>query len=196
MPNPFTRLKQHPIQAGVLSFMLPGLGQLYQRRLVAAVPFFLFFIVLLWSDFRLWIVVPMAVAAWDAQRIPAQKLAWDRRIGFYFIVATIAFFASFALLSERVVGQPAMGKMGYTADALAESIQTCGIQRNAMPSTIADCAGLRWGRDPWGQPYAYVLQNAGFEIRSLGRDGVTSEDDFVFRYHFPASLRTGAMGRK
>lgn len=35
------------------------------------------------------------------------------------------------------------------------------------------------GLDPWGRPYEYTVSGDSYEIRSLGPDGVKSDDDIV-----------------
>src|SRR5687768_3414231 len=136
MENP---LKKYPIQAGMMSFLLPGLGQVFQHRFAAAILWFAAFIAVLWSPYRSFIVVPMALSAGDAQRIKGQTIEWNVRVASYLVVGTIAFFASFSLLVERALVYPELGKMGYVADSLADGVKDCGVRRKGMPSQLSEC---------------------------------------------------------
>ncbi len=192
MENPFNKT---PIQAGFLSFLLPGLGQLFQQRFLIALLFFLLYIGVLTSSLRLWIFVPMAVSAWEAQRLAlAGKAQWNSRVLVYFFVGTVAFFSSFSLLAERALPYAEQGKISAIAEHLAEEIDQCAVQQKRMPHSLANaletCPQVKWQKDPWGNPFVYEMSAGGFEIRSLGRDGrVATEDDFVYRFPLPASFR-------
>ena len=187
MQNPLTKF---PIHAGTLSFLLPGLGQLYQKRLPPAVLFFAAYIgVLSLSSYRVWIFVPMALSAWDAQRQLKQTYAvWNARTLSYFAVGTVGFFSAFSLMVEKVLPYPQMGKMSYVADALANEIRRCTVEARALPPAIERCPGLaeRWKMDPWGRPFRFVPLPPGVEIRSAGRDGLDkTDDDFIYRFQSP-----------
>lgn len=187
MQNPLTK---YPIHAGTLSFLLPGLGQLYQKRVGAAVLCFVVYIaVLALGTYRVWIFVPMALSAGDAQRQPNQPYAiWNARTLSYFLVGTTAFIFAFSLMVEKVLPYPQIGKMSYVADALAEEIRRCAVAAHVLPPRFESCPGLaaRWKTDPWGHAFVYEPLPPGFEIRSVGRDGQDkTDDDFVYRFQSP-----------
>ncbi len=187
MQNPLTKF---PIQAGMLSFMLPGLGQVYQRRFVWAFPFFIAHVTALsFANYRVWIFVPMVISAWDAQRQPNQKaVEWNTRTFTYLVAGGIAFFSAFSLMIDRVLPFPAIGKMTAVADLLSDQIISCALVRGTMPSALAQCPEVeaKWRKDPWGTPFRYVIVATGFEIRSAGRDGLDqTDDDFIFHFRTP-----------
>lgn len=179
---------------GFLSFCLPGLGQLYQRRYPAAAAGILpFWILLAWRPGHAWpLLLAFAFGGeaffWGSSR-PAADLTTEglrRRRNAYVVTAIIAFCFWAMLVSPAALPLQRQAMANAAADNLAAFYKKCARQRGSVPGTAADCgAEARRPADPWGGSFEYALTEQGFELRSPGPDGKAgTADDFVYRYRF------------
>jgi hypothetical protein len=90
------------IRAAVFSFLLPGLGHLYQHRVGRALSLFAAFTLLLMME-KTRVLIPILAlgSSWDALRfgLSFREMAGRLRIGVFTIVAVVAFLAWMLLLT-------------------------------------------------------------------------------------------------
>ncbi len=179
---------------GFLSFCLPGMGQLYQRRYRAAaagiLPFWFLLAVLPGHAWPLLLAFAFGGEAfyWGSSRpaIEASTEGLRRRRNAYVVTAIVAFCFWAMLVSPAALPLRRQGMANAVADKLAGFYQACARQRGSPPANAADCgAEARRPTDPWGGSFDYVLTERGFELRSAGADGKwATPDDFIYRYRF------------
>jgi hypothetical protein len=187
---------------GFLSFCLPGLGQLYQRRfLTAAAGFLPFWICLALAPGHPWplfLAVGFGAEAfrWGARQHPTNESAVSnepavRRRRTAFAVTAIVGFCFWAMLvSPAALPLKRQAIANAAAERLAAFYQGCARRLGQRPTSRAQC--LEQGgqsvselRDPWGGEFQYLATERGFELRSAGADRkAETADDFVYRYRF------------
>ena len=78
-------------------------------------------------------------------------------------------------------------------ERLEWGLETYFLDRGALPQSLAALAGSGWFPasdtvDPWGRPYDFRVDAAGYEIAGAGPDG-SPRDDLVVRHPFSAAQR-------
>ncbi len=180
---------------GFLSFCLPGLGQLYQRRfLAAALGFFPFWFCLARYPGHPWtLLLSVAFAteafrrAGHAKQQEVKPEALTRRKLAYTITAVIGFCFWGMLVSPAALPLQRQSVANAAADQLSVFIRDCARRRGERPALLEECAvfGIPKIFDPWGGNFHYVPTDRGFELRSFGADGKAgNSDDFLYRYRF------------
>jgi len=170
------------------SFMLPGLGQVYQRRLIPAALFFSGFTALHFVSVGRWLLPLVAVAAsaeayFYEKKVPSPSAQPRSRLVAFFIVAIIG------LVSWTILAGPAFLPVGNlldvkeSAEGYAAAVRRCKSELKKLPQAVSECASPRFPADPWGNAFQYRVIENGFVLRSPGRDQLPETgDDFVFRY--------------
>ncbi len=172
--------------AAYLSFFLPGLGQLSQRRFAYAIAFFLTFISSTLLS-QVWWLTPFIalLSGIETFRFPGAQMPGDRRLKIsYSIVASIGFLAWFTYLGNTFF--PLAKQMTANEDVQAIRIgfrQCVGADRT--PQKAAACLHSGGGRrDPWGSEYALGWGEGVLEIHSAGPDRqMGTDDDLFYRNH-------------
>lgn len=202
----FSSLKSPQATPGVLSFMLPGLGQVYQGARVSGVLFFLAFCVLLsFSRVRVLVPVLAIVSAVKAFRFAAGRVSlpveeippepashgWRSiklRTFAFAAVGIIAFLFWFLPLAPVWDALEAQNTANRDVDMMAQVIRSCRADATASyPASLTGCQraseSINRVRDPWGSLYRYQGAGDKFVIRSSGRDQKPdTADDLI--YHF------------
>ena len=182
--------------------MLPGLGQVYQRRFVmASVVFTIFTAMQFYLPLRAFLPLVALVASFEAflrgpqvkmvsQSVSAEKNSRKSSQFRNYVFSTIAVIGflgwmSFASMAFLPVGASVTTK--EAADHLAKEVKQCAKLLGRYPAGLSECPSEGFdpvmALDSWGRPYHYQSNAQGFEIRSLGPDGVLStRDDYRFTY--------------
>lgn len=181
---------------GVLSFSLPGLGQLYQRRFVVAgcglIPFWTVLALQPGTVWPLLFAFGFGAEAFlfgekHGEGIPTDPGARRRRQA-YGATGVIAF--CFWIM----MAAPAAGLLRRQAEAtgraegLAAFVRDCARKKGSRPTSFDDCVseGRPRRSDPWGRDFEMIPTERGFDLRSPGSDGrAGTSDDLVYRYRFP-----------
>lgn len=180
---------------GFLSFCLPGLGQLYQRRFPVAaagfLPFWAFLALMPGHAWPLLLAVGFGAEAfrWGTLHPPAEvsSVVFKRRRTAYTATGIIGFCFWAMLVSPAALPLQRQAMANAAADRLAAFYRNCAREIGRKPSSAADCAALGEPKapDPWGRAFHYLATERGFELRSAGADGkATTQDDFVYQYRF------------
>lgn len=167
------------------SFMLPGLGQVYQRRYaVASIVFCVFTAANFVPHGRYLLPLFALLSSFEAFRRSGPIEKEPRfRIYLFGSVGLIGFLGwmSFAATAFLPVGNTL--QTHEEADGLAREARQCAKLLGRYPTGLHECPEHKAVSDPWGRPYRYQKTESGFEIRSLGPDGVLgSRDDYRFTY--------------
>jgi len=180
-------MRLNPVPSA-FSFMLPGLGQVYQRRLVPAALFFSGFTALHFISAGRWLLPLVAVGAsaeaFFHERKNPTSLAQPRSRWLAFSVVAVI-----GLVSWTILAGPAFLPVGNLLDAkesaegYAAAVRRCKGELKKLPQAVSECSSPRFPADPWGNAFQYRVIENGFVLRSPGRDQIPETgDDFVFRY--------------
>jgi hypothetical protein len=177
---------------GVLSFCLPGLGQLYQRRWPAAAAGFVPFWALL--AYRPGTALPLLLAVafgaeafyWATTHELNEGPTPKRRRYAYGATAVAAFCFWGMLVSPVALPLQRQALANRTAEGLAAFVKRCAKERHIRPASFAECGEPPARRDPWGGDFEIKATDRGFELRSPAADGKAgTADDFVYSYRLP-----------
>lgn len=165
--------------------MMPGLGQVYQRRYAIAAAFFCIFTT---ANFvpqaRLILPVLALLASFEAFRQERKDVPGPKtRLYVFCSVGMIGFLGwmSFAATAFLPVGNTLATH--EQADRLAGEIRRCRQLLGRDPAGFFECPESGQAADPWGRAYRYQKTESGFEIRSAGPDGAFgNRDDYRFTY--------------
>jgi hypothetical protein len=162
-------MRRFPTMA-LLSFALPGLGQLAQKRLASGLAFFAAFVAAI--SFGWWMVPIVALlSGLDTLRVPRDSQALGPAYGVVGGVALLAWVTAFFL--ELL---PLGRAVNEDVERIAKELTQCTSLESCVLSEPAQKL-----RDSWGRPYQVFPRGAHFEIRSLGPDGeAKTADDSVF----------------
>jgi hypothetical protein len=196
--------------AGWLSFLLPGLGQVYQGAYTRGVTLFCAFIlVACFRDGRIFLPLAALLAGFEAYRPKAKKehwSIWERALSSYWsrylrdrsqpqrvrkpiyaIAAILGFLGWFALFAPAIYPFEAQARMNDAADALADKVRDYRASKGILPTSLNEL--LKPGesdegiKDPWGETIMIRASEDGFDLLSKGRDRqANTRDDY--RYHF------------
>lgn len=171
--------------AGILSFLLPGLGQLYASRVPMALVFFLPFAFCLFSAWPSVVFLLTLASAYEAYQSEFVEGPPQRR--FWFASAGIVGFVFWSFsLSPLLV--PLQGQLDVerAAERAARGVRQCRQSLERYPRGPQDCPSLRQALDPWGHGFRYFRETrgkGGFGLISPGPDGTFGGgDDFTFRF--------------
>lgn len=180
-------MRVNPIPA-VFSFLLPGLGQVFQRRLAPAVLFFAGFTALSFLRYGRWLLPIVALGAavetfLQEQKAPTSSEGGPRRTLFT-VVGMLGFFGWMSWVSPVFLPVGDLLETQGQADDMAKAIRRCRNDLGRLPGQLSECAGTGlFVQDNWGETFQYRADARGFEIRSSGRDRqLGNGDDFVFHY--------------
>lgn len=171
----------------LLSFFLPGLGQLAQKRYVWAVGFFLPFAIVTALRVSPWLVPLIAIASGlETLRFPNLGQITDKNLRYaYGAVGGIGFLAWFSLVASIVLPFGRNVHVNRDVEYIRFAFKSCYSPHASNNEVVLAC--IRNGKsstltDPWGTPYYFDFADGTFEIRSLGRDKqMRTEDDLVYR---------------
>lgn len=184
----------HDRTSAFLSFCLPGLGQLYQRRVAfTAGTFAIFCLLALGGGFTRGLLPLWAIAAgWEALRHPPVVPASEtleatrthrRRRGIFAIFGVVGFLFWFAMVGGSWFPVETQMKADEAAGRMAEALRQCRGSHAQWPLGLADCPAVPRLTDPYGHAFEYRRSDAGFELLSAGRDGqLGTADDFHFHF--------------
>ena len=181
---------------GVLSFSLPGLGQLYQGRLVVAacglIPFWTVLAMQPGTAWPLLFALGFGAEAYRYGQTHCDSKKNDsgatRRRKAYSATGVIAFCFWIMLAAPAAAPLRRQAEANARADGLAAFLRECGRRNGSKPTSFEDCAVLGRPRraDPWGGDFQMISTDRGFELRSPGYDGkLGTSDDLVYGFRFP-----------
>lgn len=169
--------------AAYLSFFLPGLGQLSQKRYAYAVAFFLTFIgSTIFS--RVWWVTPVIalLSGVETFRFPGAQIPSDRKLKVsYSLVASIGFLAWFSYFGNTFFPLAKLMTTNEDVQAIRNGFRQC-LGTTPTPQKEGTCliAAVGSKTDPWGTAYAVGVGDGLLEIRSAGPDRKMGTDDDMF----------------
>lgn len=196
--------------AGWLSFMMPGLGQVYQGAYARGITLFIAFtLVASFRDGRIFLPVAALLAGFEAYRPKARKehwSIWERafsgtwsrllraesppqrwRKTLYAIAGITGFICWFFMFAPSVYPFEAQAELNDTVDVLADRVRDFRVTQGKYPESLQET--LRAGetgdrlKDPWGEMILVKPVDDGFELISKGRDRVeNTRDDFKYRF--------------
>lgn len=186
--------KKRSFFVGILSFLLPGLGQVYLRMPMRAALFFAGFTIAgTIPGALLFLPLVAFAAAWDAFR-QAEKILPEGttltppenwRASRFAAVGFIGFMGWMMIVSPQLLPVGSAMEANQRAEWLATQVRGFNQRYGHYPNELGELPDLPRDRtlDPWGTPYVYRRTERGFELRSAGRDhrGGTN-DDMI--YHF------------
>lgn len=169
----------------VLSFLLPGLGQLFKKDFVRAVLFFGVFLgVQLSLQFRIYLPIVVVLASAEAFFSKGQIQEQGKRNTLYATAGLIG------LVSWSFSYFPMVHSVGYQMELnervpeLVRAIRECQKREGHLAIDFEKCVTPALNTDPWGNKFGFsLLTEGGFEIRSAGSDkAMNTNDDFAFRF--------------
>ncbi len=171
----------------LLSFFLPGLGQLAQQRYLWAVGFFLPFAIATALRLSVWVIPVIALAAGlETLRFPNRGVISDKRLRYaYGAVGGIGFLAWFSLVAFVALPFGRNAHLNRDVEYIRSAFKSCYSPHASSTDVVLAC--VRNGKasrltDPWGTAYQLGFSEGIFEIRSLGKDKqARTEDDLVYR---------------
>jgi len=172
------------ILPALLSFLAPGLGQLYQGKLILSVVFFASFMVCLWlkpGPYALGLAVLVGVQTFWNKKSEIQK-PYGVYAGFGILIFLIWVWTWLPFWS------PSYAKMIWLQDKenFKHRIETCKVKLGKYPENLDHCPGMKIQKDLWGTLYQYQKTSNGYEYRSAGIDKQwNTQDDMVFTFPQP-----------
>lgn len=181
-------------KAALLTFLFPGLGQLYFGERFRAISVFLAFtLISLFYDGRVFLPLAAFLAAaelWRRKRpeaapVPANKF----REVFYAVVAIFGFMGWSLLFVSHVYPLHETAVVNDQVEVLADRVRTYKASHGNFPHNVEELYSdekqkAKEARDPWGNWYQITEDENGFMIRSLGKSkkqGVREELVYRFR---------------
>lgn len=156
--------------AAILSFALPGLGQLAQKRIGVGLGFFGAFLAAL--SFGWWAVPLVALlSGGETLRFSSAPQTFGAAYG---VVGGVGLLAWVTALFLQLL--PLGMGMNQDAERIIKEVMQC--------VSVESCAlseATQRLQDPWGRPYEVLARGEHFEVRSSGPDGQSgTPDDAVF----------------
>ncbi len=196
--------------AGYLSFLLPGLGQVYQGWYGRGVALFIAFIVICsLREGQVFLPLAAFLAGFEAYRPKAKKEIWtvwdeaivsfwsrwftDRskpnriRRPMYILVGVVGFIGWFFLFAPSLYPFEAQAKLNESADLWSDRVRDYRASRGELPKDLRSLIKVGESeaivQDPWGRDLLIRQTESGFELRSLGRDGMAeTRDDRTYSF--------------
>ena len=101
------------------------------------------------------------------------------------VVAILAFIA--AMVFPNIIGEGEKAKKKITCVQMAniaKSLELYKLDNSTYPKNIKSLIEKGYikkeATDPWGKKIIYVKLKDGFELISLGKDGIESSDDIKY----------------
>jgi hypothetical protein len=170
----------------MLSFCLPGLGQLSQGRVPWAVGFFAVFVFVI-AFLGFWWLIPLLAmgAGLETMRSPRTGGLEDRpRQVAYSAVGALGLLCWFGYVSTYFMPIGLQVQLNNQIDDIRAVFRRCVAARPAQESDALTCLKADSATDvadPWGSPYRFVYSKGVFEVRSAGPDKqVGTADDLVY----------------
>jgi hypothetical protein len=194
--------------AALLSFLMPGLGQVYQHHYRRGAALFVAFSILACiSDARLLLPLAAGLTAFEAYRnrlgtwpspdslpdgwlrnVFSPREASPYRPWLYGIVGSFGFVLWFGLFAPTLYPFRYQAQLNDQTDWLADRVRTFHAEKGRLPASLKevlheDESPQQMLTDPWGQEYRLIESAEQFELRSSGPDRkFDTPDDFSFRY--------------
>lgn len=218
-PNPFSRKKELSSRgevlpsdptSGFLSFMLPGLGQVYQGWYGRGITLFIAFIIVsVFRDGRILLPFAALLAGFEAYRPKARREMWstwdealstfwsrwltDRtrptryRKPLYAGVGIMGFLAWFTLFAPALYPFEAQAQLNDTAEVIADRVRDFRATNGGLPQDTDLLLRANEPQetllDPWKKKLLIKPMESGFAVQSLGKDGVEgTRDDFQYKF--------------
>lgn len=171
---------------GILSLLLPGLGQLYKKQNSRACLFFSAFLAFqLIPNTRMYLPIVLALAALEAFLTPTPPREVNRQKDVYYGAVALV-----GLLNWSLSYFPLVHSVGYQMELndrvphIVKEIRECQTKEKRLAVDLAACVSKANRIDPWGNPMRFTLvTEGGFEIRSAGPDKfIETSDDYVYRF--------------
>lgn len=208
-PSASTRYKADPT-AGWLSFLLPGLGQVYQGWYARGLTLFTAFtLISLFRDGRILLPVAAFLAGFEAYRPKAKRewwAVWEEELASYWAryfkdpsrpnrlrkpcyiaVGVMGFLGWFFLFAPALYPFEAQARLNDSVDLLADRVREYRAAKGNIPPALSEVLHATDAQnlliDPWGQSLLIRATPEGFEIVSKGKDRTEStQDDFRYRF--------------
>jgi hypothetical protein len=191
--------------AATLSFLLPGLGQVYQQKyFLGGLVFAIFTALNFVPSLRLLLLPAALLAAWDTLRIPptavstsaslstlAENKPQRQRLILFSIVGIFGFISWFLIFaSPLLVPFRNQIEVNEQVERLATRVRAYEARQGQTPASLAQCVSPEEAdgllKDPWGTLFQLQASPDGFEIRSAGPDRTFGTKD-DYSYHFRPS---------
>jgi hypothetical protein len=166
-------------KAALLTFLFPGLGQLYFGETFRAICVFLAFtLISLFYDGRVFLPVAAFLAAaelWRRKRSAQENKNSSRfREAFYIFVGVIGFLGWSLLFVSHVYPLHESAMVNDQVEVLADRVRSYRASHGNFPKNVQELFAdetqkNKEGKDPWGNWYQISEDENGFIIRSLGR---------------------------
>jgi hypothetical protein len=170
----------------LLSFSLPGLGQLSQQRYPWAVGFFAAFVFSI-AVLGAWWTIPFLalLAGLETMRSPRTGGFTDRpRQMAYGIVGALGLICWFGYTSSYLLPGALQAQLNDQVDTVRAAFRRCRAFHAADGNAVLKCLkadSASGAVDPWGRPYDFVYSQGVFEMRSGGPDkSMGTGDDLVY----------------
>jgi len=170
----------------LLSFSLPGLGQLAQKRHLASLFFFFTFAVVVAVAKNGWLVpLVCLLAGADTLRFPPASFESPKLRGSYGAVGGLGFLCWFSLSVSYFLPVRLQSTLNADVDRMRTDYFACrrvGAESDAAALVCLESGPSGRLSDPWGSPYERSLSDGIFLIRSRGPDRQPgTSDDLVYR---------------
>ena len=184
-------MKKKDALPATLSFLLPGLGQLYQKRTRVSFAFFSGFTVMA-LRLNLASFVPIFALLSGLEALRWQSSLFYRptveavpargREALFGLVGGVGFMSWFWLVVPSWLPVTSARDCIIRAEVLADQVKVCARKLGHYPRALVECQ-LIPPIDPWGNVFQYRVTTMGFEILSLGPDGkIDTADDRRYRF--------------
>jgi hypothetical protein len=208
IPQPIPTNDRERRRTALLSFLLPGMGQVYQGHYRRGVALFAAFSLLASiTEARLLLPFAAVLAAAEAYRgrtirLPKMSFEMPFRVAsllrreqtspyrpwLYGIVASLGFCLWIGLVIPFLYPYSVQATLNDQVDALADRVRGYVAEQGKYPAQLSEVLprGAKvqdWLVDPWGTEYGFSATKDEFEIRSAGSDKkMGTSDDYVFHY--------------
>lgn len=176
----------HTRAPALLSFSLPGLGQLSQQRYPWAVGFFAAFVFGI-AFFGAWWAIPLlaVIAGLETMRSPRTGGLKDRgRQVAYGVVGALGLLCWFGYVSTYFLPiglQVQLNDQVDTARAVFRRCRAAHLSDDAAAIRCLKADSASEVQDPWGGRYDFFYTRGVFDMRSSGPDKtVGTADDLVY----------------
>lgn len=204
-PSEAGQKNKYDPMAGWLSFLMPGLGQVYQGAYARGITLFIAFILVAsFRDGRIFLPFAAVLAGFEAYRPKARKEHWsiwerafsgywaklfkDRskphkwRNPLYSISGIAGFLCWFLLFAPSIYPFEAQAQLNDTVDGLADRVREFKATKGTYPGDLTEVSP-EGNKDPWGEVILVRPIDDGFELISKGRDKQEgTKDDFKYRF--------------
>ena len=169
----------------LLSFALPGLGQLAQKRFfVSGFFFFLFAALIAWSRYA-WLLPMLAlIAGAETLRVPSMPVSDVKLRRAYGAVGALGLLCWVVYAVSALSPLGAQARLQHDVETIRREYLACKRSGLQSDNAVWVCLDSRMGDevDPGGTSYELSVAEGYFVIRSNGPDKVAgTADDLFFR---------------